>query len=357
MAVFYVLLLVPMMMQHFAVRGIRMDYQKRNTAALKFFFVLLTLLVALRHESVGNDTSNYIYYFERFRRLHWRDLSSESVEVGFCYFNKLISLFTGDPQVYFAITAIVVSAMIWPDYKRLCVDASLTIVLFSTMSTFVMLFSGIRQMLAIGLGFLAYGFTRKRKKIHFILICLLALTIHNSAFMLFFMYPLYHAKITRKSLLAVVPVLALCFAFNQQIFAVLGQILEEHTEYKAEIQETGAYTMLILFGVFAVFSFLIPDEEKLDEETVGLRNFLLLSFALQMFAPLHTLAMRMNYYYIIFIPLLLPQIIACRSKRWGRVAMLGRHVMAAFFLLYFFVNASGGGGLNVFPYHFFWERV
>ncbi len=60
---------------------------------------------------------------------------------------------------------------------------------------------------------------------------------------------------------------------------------------------------------------------------------------------------------LIFVPLLLPKIIECRSKRWNQVAILGRHVMVIFFLLYFFVSASGGGGLKVFPYHFFWERV
>ena len=115
--------------------------------------------------------------------------------------------------------------------------------------------------------------------------------------------------------------------------------------------------MLILFAIFTVFAFLIPDESQLDAETIGLRNFLLLSLVIQMFAPLHTLAMRMNYYYIIFIPLLLPKIIECRSKRWNQVAVLGRHVMVGFFLLYFFYNASKGGNLHVFPYHFFWETV
>ena len=53
--------------------------------------------------------------------------------------------------------------------------------------------------------------------------------------------------------------------------------------------------MLILFGAFVVFSFLVVDEKKLDEETIGLRNFLLMAFTLQIFAPLHTLAMRMGY--------------------------------------------------------------
>ena len=116
--------------------------------------------------------------------------------------------------------------------------------------------------------------------------------------------------------------------------------------------------MLILFVIFAVFAFLVPDETLLDAETIGLRNFLLLSVVLQMFAPLHTIAMRMNYYYIIFIPLLMPNIIRARSKKWEEVAVVARHIMVAFFAMYFFYNAyTGTGNLEVFPYHFFWEAV
>jgi hypothetical protein len=109
--------------------------------------------------------------------------------------------------------------------------------------------------------------------------------------------------------------------------------------------------------MFTVFAFLIPDESCLDTETLGLRNFLLFSLFLQMFAPLHMLAMRMNYYYIIFIPLLMPKIVACSSKKWEQFSIVGRHVMVVFFLVYFFWSAKDGGGLHVFPYHFFWEVV
>lgn len=354
MVIFFVLLLVPIMMQHFAIKGLHMDYQKRNQAAMTFFFVLLTLMIGLRHESVGNDTRNYINFFKAYARADWDDFSG--AEVGFQYLNKLISLFSREPQVYLAMAAVLVSAMIYPTYKRLCTDASLTIVLFCTMSTFFMMFSGIRQMIAISIGFIAYHFTRQKKLIPFVLSVLLALSMHTSAFMLAFMYPLYHARVTKKWLYIVVPVLAVCFAYNRQIFGALALILQEFTEYDTEITLTGAYTMLILFGAFTVFSFLVTDERKLDGETIGLRNFLLLAFALQMFAPLHMLSMRMGYYYMIFVPLLLPRIIECRSRRWNQVAILGRHVMVAFFLVYSFISASGGA-LNVFPYRFFWEQV
>ena len=84
------------------------------------------------------------------------------------------------------------------------------------------------------------------------------------------------------------------FLFNEQIFSVLGILLESFTGYDASITQTGAVTMLLLFAAFAVFAFLTPNDDAIEIETIGLRNFLLLSVVLQMFAPLHTIAMRMN---------------------------------------------------------------
>lgn len=357
MLVFYILLLGPIMLQHFTMRSQTIDYKKRNNKVLAFFFVWLTTLVALRHPDIGKDTRNYIYFFSQYSKTPWLEVGKEEMELGFVYWNKIISLFTENAQIFFMMTAIVTVAMIYPTYKRLCLDPSLTIALFCTMSTFVMMFSGIRQMLSIGIGFIAYEFTRKKKLVHFIIAVISAMSFHISAFMLLFMYPLYHAKITKKWSYVAVPVLFVTFVFNKQIFSVLGSFLEKYTKYDTSIVQTGAYTMLILFAMFAVFAFIIPDESRIDQETIGLRNFLLFSVAIQMFAPLHTLAMRMNYYYIIFIPLLLPKIIEYKSERWKQIAIASRHIMMAFFLVYFFVNSNSGGNLNVFPYHFFWETV
>lgn len=357
MWVFYILLVIPLAIQHIKIKGYSVEYQKKNEFALFFFFALLTMLVALRHEGIGNDTRNYIKFFNAYKNVSWAEIERNNVELGFSYYNKFISLLAPVPQLFLSVTVFLTTAMIYPTYRRLGVDASLTIMIFCVMSTFEMMFSGIRQMLAVGIGFIAYECTRRKKLIPFLLCILMAILFHTSAFMLIFMYPLYHAKITQKWLFVIIPALTVIFAFNGPIFTVLRIIIERYTEYNAEIERTGAYTMLLLFIVFTVFAFLIPEESKLDVETVGLRNLLLLSVVIQMFAPLHTLAMRMNYYYIIFIPLLIPKIIQCRSTRWNQVAVTGRHIMVVFFLAYFFISASGGGGLHIFPYHFYWENI
>ena len=357
MAVFCILLFVPILIQHSRFGKHSLKPKKKNTIAITFFLLFLTLLVALRHESVGNDTLNYINILNRYSGMTWEQLRKETLEFGFWFLNKIISKISNDPQIYFAITAIITGAMIYPTYKRLCIDPSLTIVLYCTMSTFVMMFSGIRQMIAIGIGFIAYEFTRKKKIIPFVLMVILACSFHISAFMLTFMYPLYHVKITKKWLYFVVPALTITFVFNDDIFTSLTFIVERFTGYDGSITQNGSYAMLFLFIAFVAFSFIIPDEKLLDSETIGLRNFLLLSVVVQIFAPLHMLAMRMNYYYIIFIPLLIPKIIACRRKRFDQVAVLGRYVMVVFFLIYFFWNATFGSNLHVFPYHFFWESA
>lgn len=358
MVVFYILIFVPMMLQHLVIGRKNINYQKKNRLSLLIFFVLLAILLSLRHQSVGSDTLIYSNAFKRLADMGWGLNVNETMEFGFLYYNKIVALISKNPQFFFTVTAVITCALIYSTYKRACEDASLTIVLFIIMSTFVMMFSGIRQMLAVALGFVAYEFTRNKKLVLFILTVCLAMTFHVSAFMIVFMYPLYYAKITKKWLIVVMPAIGLIYVFNEPIFFLLIRLISRYTKYESSVTSTGAYTMLILFTLFAIFSFLVPDDTKLDEETVGLRNFLLLSIAIQMFASLHVLAMRMNYYYIIFIPLLLPRIIRAADDRWKQFAVIGRYIMVGFFLLYFFaIKANDAGNLHTFPYRFFWEAV
>ncbi len=353
---FLVLMTVPFLYQHIGTH--QFNYEKKNRTAITIFFVLLTILLMFRHKSVGIDTTSYLTFFTRYARATWTSLFGMSSEFGFTYLCKVISLISREPQTMLIVTSILGVAMIYPTYRRLSIDPTLTIVLFTSMATFAMSFSGIRQTLAIGLGVVAYELTRRKKLVFFVLVVILATTFHTSAFVLILMYPIFHARITKNWLLVVVPLIGIIFVFNKQIFGYMTAILSRFTDYDVTMSATGAYASLFLFILFAVYAYLVPDESLMDQETIGLRNLLLLALVLQMFAPLHTLAMRMNYYYIIFIPLLMPQIVYCRSERWAQVAVVGRHIMVIFFFLYFFMNASPPmANLHMIPYHFYWETV
>lgn len=355
MIVFYLLLFFPILIQHTYIPGI--EYQRKNVAAMRLFFIMLLILVACRHWNVGTDTSNYVILCREIVNTPLKQYTGFATEQGFVWLTKLSYMIFDHDQFCLALTAAISILLIARTYIRLCKDTSLTITLFSAMSVFVMLFSGIRQSLAMGIGMLSYEFVRKKKKAWFLFTVVVACLFHNSAIMLLLLYPAYHVKITKKSLYIVVPVILLIFVFNRPIFSFLTVILARFTRFDMLSSATGAYTMLILFVVLAVFAYIIPNEERLDEEAKGLRNILLLAIVVQMFAPLHTLAMRMNYYYIVLLPLLIPMVISARKDSLRQVAYAGRCVMIGVFLLYFFAVLAPSGALDVFPYHFFWESV
>ena len=357
---YVLLILIPILVQYIGlsrttIRIVSGDTRKSRNAMIVFWSLLFILLV-LRHESVGIDLSTYHVIFDYIAQSSWADGLLRSAEVVYSLMNKLVSLFSNDFRWILLITAVLSVVFIAKAYTKYSPDAVLTIALFIVTPNFILLFSGLRQAIAISLGFVAFEFVRKKKLGAFLLIVLLAILFHTSAFMILFMYPLYHVKITRKWLLWVVPSMLVVFIFNKQVFGFLS-VLSVFTKYDFSIESTGAYTMIIVYALFAVFAYVIPEDNDLDADTLGMRNFLLLAVMLQMFAPLHNLAMRMNYYYIAFIPLVIPRIVKCRSKRWNQVAIVAEYVMIAFFLAYFFISAPKDNSLNTFPYHFMWENI
>ena len=109
--------------------------------------------------------------------------------------------------------------------------------------------------------------------------------------------------------------------------------------------------------IFAIYSFFIPGEEELEEDVRGLRNILLLCVLIQCFASLHTLVMRMNYYFLQFLPILIPKIAKRSSENNRQLADLSVWVMCLFFAVWFVYQAKTGEDLmEIFPYTTYWSK-
>jgi len=356
---FLLLIFIPIIRNMVPVMQTGRTIDDRHRTSLKWFFFLLFCLMTFRHFSVGTDTASYINTFSRMQNVSWNTVFHVSKEKGYWILVKLISLFSSSQQMYLAVISLIILLPIAALYTKNCDDVSLTLLLFVTLSNLIMIFSGIRQSIAISIGIIAYHWTKENKFIPFLLTVALAMTFHISAFILFPMYFVYRAKITRKWLIVVVPAMIAVFVFRSQVFLFFEGLSTTFSDkYGMKTTDTGAYATLILYLMFAFISYLFADESSLDKELVGLRNIMLVTVALQMFASVHHLAMRLNYYYMIFIPVLIPKIIRHSSFTWRKTAYLARYVMVLFFLGYFlYTAAQDGGALDVYPYHFFWEQV
>lgn len=331
----------------------------KQNCMLHVFFIMLLLLLALRDETIGRDLSNYKYYFEKISLMTKEEIFEYDLDVLYTSLNWSVSRFTDDFQVFLGVVALITIIPVVSLYSEDREHSFLKIVLFMNMSTFIMMFSGLRQAIAISIGLIAYRCVKKKKLLLFIVFVIIAWGFHHSAFMVFLFYPLYHFSFKKKHLWFVVPVIICVFIFNKQIFMMVTSLIDSD-KYSSEISNTGAYTMIILFIMFAFFSYVIPDEKIMDKETLGLRNFLLIAVLLQCFSPIHTIAMRMNYYYIIFIPILIPKIITYAKDELKEIAYFAKVILILFFVSYYLFNTynscqTGISALDTYPYVPFWK--
>ena len=372
MVPYILLILIPTLFTFFAVdrhtkpSRIRIGSNRNslienNNPALPVFFIILLVMLMFCHETIGRDLKAYKFYFEIYPTMDLQYFDFFREESLYRLLNWGIGQLTDNYQVFIAVTSVLTVIPIAILYCEERQYSYTKIIVFVGMTTFMMMFSGVRQIIAVALGTIAYLFTRKKKFLLVLLIAVIAYGFHHSAFMILLIYPLYHARFKKNHLWFIVPALAVVFVFNRQIFAVLQAfMLSINDRYDYAMSGTGAYMSLILFGMFAAFAYLVADESKMNDEMIGLRNYLLFAVFMQCFAPVHTLAMRLNYYFIIFIPLAVSKMLSIPRPGLERVAKWARMIIPLYFTYDFFSMLytsymSGSSLLDTVPYRFFWN--
>ncbi len=349
---YYLLIGLPMLLSIFSYKV--NDKKVSERLPLFVFFLILLVLLSLRSVRCGVDLQTYKNKFESINISSVESvINFSSTEFGYNFFvaiNKLI--FNSFRFLLFSCSIVsIVPIMVF--YLRETKHNILTIALFVSIAPFTMFFSGLRQSIAMGLGMIAYYYCKKNKIIPFLLIVFLAFLFHQSSIILLLMYPLTHVKITKKWILPVAVLYTIFIIYNKQIFGVLLKLNEKY-ETRYVISKTGSYTFLIMLLLITIFSFIMMKEDS--KELLGLRNLLILSLFIQCFVPINTVAMRLNYYYLLFIPVLIPNIIDNCKDQYKQIAQLSTVVFSVFFIFWFFKEAyTGVDYLSTFPYVAFWE--
>ena len=359
MAAYYLLVGIPIIIYLIMrARNVRLPNLNKEQTAVSLFFILYLLLLCLRDFSVGCDTYSYVEkFFEPFKYYSWHQITLMSKpEWGFAYLTKIMTLISKNPHLYIAVVAIISIIPIWKLYKEESINGVLCISIFLITAIFDIFFSGIRQGLAIGVGVFSFYFVKEKKITPFLLMVVLAYICHRSAIVLILLYPVYHARITKKWLWVALPAMILLYIFKAQVFEFLfenfgGYYFEKYGRAANGYVPTEQYGQLILYFLFSFYTFVILDENEGGEEDVGLRNVLLLATAFQSFAPLHVIASRMNYYFMIFIPVAVSRSNTHCKVEYRKIASLASFVMEAFFIFYFFTRK--GDSLEIFNYRLF----
>jgi len=333
----------------------KIEYKKaRNWFCVLSFFAVF-LLVGLRHPFMGADlrygsSVGYLSMFVRGAKASWQEIFTQKdiyyYEKGYTLFTKLISFISDDHQFFIAICAAMCLIPVWYTIYKESVQPDLSVYIFLGLPAFSMLFSGIRQAIAIALCAAALLWIIRKKPVWFVLTVALAATFHKSAAVFLVAYPVYHLKLNKPLRWCSCAVPGLVYIFRQPLFALAGKVYSAY----AVPDYNGSYRLFAVFYLVYLFCCIFSDERK---EIAGLKNLFLGACCVQALAGMHSVVMRMGYYFTIPLMLLLPLVVGTMKNR--KLAVFFQVIISICFITFSIYSLRTGGWSRSYPYYAFWE--
>ncbi len=318
------------------------------------FFAGLFCLLSLRDVSVGVDTPQYAWHFDRVAELEWGEIwEYRRGEWAFFLLCKLVATLGGGYRTMLVVTAAICVLPVAYLYATRSESPSLTLTLYPVLPIFMMNFSGLRQAIAVALAVPVFCAAVRKRWVRALLWVALAFCFHRTALVLLLLIPAVHIRLRSRHLPALALLYAVVYALRRPLFAFCLRLLGE-TERYGEMTESGGGSMLLLFAGCLLLAYLVPEETELDRETDGMRTLLSIAVLLQLFSSVHPLSMRMNYYFILFIPPLLGRVLCARGRLASPLSGALRVAMSMFFVAFYITRIMNGNSLRIYPYQAFW---
>ncbi len=334
------------------------DDEKRNRFIYIFFFAYIFLLLALRHPSMGIDLhygsyEGYLAGFREISKLSWDQVFSNTpfrnYERGFIIFCKLIGSIWVNEQFFLAACAAAALLPLAIGIFMISEDKLMSASIFLGLPIFCLLYSTLRQIIAVGICTLAIACIQKKKPILFILATLIAAFFHKTALVFLVAYPLYHLRLTKAVRVVTVILLPICFFLRENLMLLFTRLLG----MTVQLDYNGSFMLFLLFSLIYIIGFWMSDDTKPQQN--GFLNIFFLACLVQAFSGIYSIATRMGYYFTLALIFFLPSLVGNAKISNERTAARWT-VIAAFTVigLYFIYVTTWSIS---YPYYFFWETV
>lgn len=303
------------------------------------------LLSALRHVRIGADTRVYEYLFESVKNVPLEELWDRVVQTYFTRtatykdpgYNLLVKLlqFISDEYRFllFFIAAVFFGSMgVW--IYRNSQMPYVSFLLFSTLFYSFFAFTGHRQTIATALVvFVGHEWIRKRKLLPYILLMLVASTLHKSCLCYILAYFVYPFKgYSRRKYMTVLAISLLLLTISGPVMNLVSGWFDYEQYMENDLGGTGTFVFLY-FLVMAITLWKFPSIVQENPDAYHTLNILVigtLSVAMSLF---NQSFMRLQQYYTVYLMLLLPDIIVSfRGKNRFIVGVSGCCLLLALML-------------------------
>ena len=341
-------------------RRIRGNPDRKRQGYSLLMALLLTLLLGLRHPSMGIDLGygmpyGYLPSFRELSGLPWKTLLSlesyQNYERGYLLFNKLVGCICRDSRFFLLCCAAAAVLPVGSVIGKHSADCRTSFLIWFGLTVFQIPFSGLRQAIAVAVTFRGVSYVKERRLLPYLAVVALAVLFHRTAVVAVLVYPLYGLRPDRTARLVSIGLLPLLFLLRSRLWNRIIQLVGRGTP----VMHSGDVGLFLLFcAVYCYLVLFAPEKSRLD----GPINIQYLSCCILIFTEVSTVALRMGYYTMLYLTLTLPELLQQIRKKSGyREYTLHLWAVTGGFVLCGFYNLLHSAWAGAYPYYFFWESI
>lgn len=316
-------------------------------------FLCMLLLSGLRSEAIGKDVGNYVSLFKSFRHI---DLEAVFTfrgyvrpDYGYYIITKFISVLSNNTNFFlFIIAFLTLFLFSYFIYKESTLPG-LSVFLFISTGFYMGTFNIMRQYLAMSVLYMSIKYIRERKFLSFLIIVILASTIHPSSLFFLILYPLYSFNVNIYSFFSVLSVSFLIGFAGFKIAPVL-RIISENPYFQN--LGGGGHNLYFILVLMCLAGLLLFNTKK-DNVKIYFHS-LYIAILLQALAFNIEIVSRITMIFQFLVIILIPNLISNLKNKFLKYAFISLIVFCGILYYSTLLNKFNHGG--VFPYLFYFQH-
>lgn len=362
---FIILVLCFALPDNISYLGRQVRVHKTINIKATFILFLLACLAAFRASNVGNDTEGYINLYNDIRYLDWRSLEgmTSRFEIGYLYLNHLLTNISTNAQIILIVSSAFCYFFYWKFIKKYSTLIGISLFVFFFARYHDSSMNIVRQVMATGFVLWSYLELKKGRNLWFIILVLLAYSMHKSSIVFLLALPFskfqFRTKYTKYFLITC----GVTFVVGGSIIAFLlsrGLIPSyyEDSDYLAGGKIAPALILVIDILIWLLYYQTRKSRLKATASCYPIASdimwMLMLTIIFQILGLYFSNMMRVAWYFRLFELIALPYAI---STFHGRRRTIVTICVVIFFLLYYLIVLYYRPEWNmVYPYHFFFMK-
>lgn len=292
--------------------------ERKPSFGKKLCYVIVTFgamyLISVLRYGLGNDYYSYIYIFRNIKEASWIDMFNMGYEPGFTVITKLISIFTDNVNVLYAIYALLILVPTAYAIFRHSEKIWMSTMMFICLTFFYCSLSFIRQSIAFAIILCAYRYMKERNHFMVLLFIFFACLFHSTVIV---MIPIYLIAAFIRPTKITVPLYgiltAFVYFFSWDILNIAVKILPQYKNYLNLNFITQGYkpVYLILPAIIMALALIahFTGYGKANPKASSIfTNFAIFNFIIWFIATKHFVIERFSMYLYIVMIMFIPSI-------------------------------------------------